>query len=508
MKPHKGTGPNSLPTKVLLMLKDEIAHPLSIIFNISLKTGTFPNILKLAETIPIYKKGSKMDTCNYRPISLLSNINKLFEKMMYNRVFTFLEANKCIYNLQFGFRSKHSTNHALIEITEKIRCALDNHESACGVFIDLQKAFDTVNHDILVDKLMHYGIRGVANSWFKSYLTERTQYVSIDGYKSNKSPMQHGVPQGSVLGPLLFLVYINDLHTAIPYSNTYHFADDTHLLNTCVSPKQLQKRTNIDLKCLYKWLVANKISLNRSKTELIIFHSNKLNENFQFKIKINGHMLIPSDNIKYLGVYLDENLSGRQHCKILTGKLNRANGMLSKVRHYVPKDELMSIFHAIFSSHLTYNCQIWGISNYEHVNKIQRLQNKALRIINFKEFNSPSTPLYIENKVLKLKDIIMMKNCLFVHDFLSNSLPSCFFNYFKKLNLVYDHETRNSSLGCLFVPLVNTTSFGINSVTYKSIQCWNHITNLYGINLFQFSRSNLKKKLTQLFTDDLLETLI
>ena len=503
LKPHKGTGPNSLPTQILLMLKDEIGYPLSIIFNISVNTGTFPDLLKLSETIPIYKKGSKIETSNYRPISLLSNINKLFEKMMYNRVYSFLESNKCIYNLQFGFRSKHSTNHTLIEITEKIRCALDNHESTCGVFIDLQKAFDTVNHKILIDKLNYYGIRGVTNRWFKSYLYDRTQYVSIQGYKSDTRPIQHGVPQGSVLGPLLFLIYINDLHTAIPYSKTYHFADDTHLLNTCSSPKQLQKRTNIDLKCLYKWLMANKISLNCSKTEVIIFQSNKSNENFKYKIKINGHRIIPSDNIKYLGIYLDDNLSGQKHCKILGGKLNRANGMLCKVRHYVPKDELKSIFHAIFSSHLTYNCEIWGLSNYEHVNKIQKLQNRAMKIINCRDFNSPSKPLYISNKILKLNDVIKLRNCLFVHDFLNNLLPNCFYDYFKELNLIYTHDTRSSSLGCLYVPLVNTTTYGINSITYKSIQCWNRISRLYGINLSELSRNNLKKTLTQIFIDDL-----
>ena len=500
LNPRKGIGPHSIPTELLLLLKNEISHPLSILFNISLNTGTFPKVLKLSETIPVYKKGSKLEACNYLPISLLSNLNKLFEKIMFTRVYHFLEINNSIYDLQFGFSSKHSTNHALIESTEKIRNALDNHELGCGVFVDLQKAFDTVNHKILIDKLDYYGIRGVANEWFKSYLSGRSQYVSIEGFKSETKQIKHGVPQGSVLGPLLFLVYINDLHKAIHYSKTYHFADDTHLLNISRSSKQIQKHINIDLKCLFKWLTANKISLNCSKTKLFIFHSNKSTETFKFNIKINGNKITPTDNIKYLGVYLDDVLSGHKHCKVLASKLNRANGMLCKVRHYVPKDELLSIYHAIFSSHLTYNCQVWGISNNSHVTKIEKLQNKALKIINFKDFRAPSMPIYAECELLKLTDIIMLKNCLFVHDFLSDSLPHCFNDYFDKLTSVYtNYETRSSSVGSMFVPLINTSMYGINSITYKSIQCWNHISNLFNIKLSTLNRNNLKTKLTNHF---------
>ena len=267
---NKSYGPNSVPTDILHLLKEDISYPLTILFNMSLTSGIHPDIFKVAQTIPIFKKGSKLATSNYRPISLLSNLNKILEKLMFNRVFKFLDEQKCFYNLQFGFGEKHSTTHALIEITETIRKALDNKTFACGVFIDLQKAFDTVNHAILIDKLHYYGIRGIGNKWFKSYLTNRTQFVSIQGYNSTEKEIKHGVPQGSVLGPLLFLLYINDLHTAISNSSVYHFADDTNLLNINTSPKKMQIQVNYDLKCLYKWLLANKISLNCTKTEHIL----------------------------------------------------------------------------------------------------------------------------------------------------------------------------------------------------------------------------------------------
>ena len=289
-----------------------------------------------------------MSISNYRPISLLSNLNKIFEKIMFERVYSFLEDFHCIYEHQYGFRQKHSTNHALINITDKIQSALDNKSMAVGVFVDFQKAFDTVNHQILIEKLDHYGIRGCIKDWFQSYLTDRKQFVSIDGFNSTEAPMKHGVPQGSVLGPLLFLLYINDLNHSVKNCWTYHFADDTNLLAIGKSPKKLQKQINFDLKQLYKWLLANKISLNKTKTELIIFRKPNSNICHDMTIKLNGHRIYPSATIKYLGFQLDETLSGAAHCSELAKKLIRANVMPTKVRHYVSEDKLISIYFAIF----------------------------------------------------------------------------------------------------------------------------------------------------------------
>ena len=206
---------------------------------------------------------------------MLSNIDKILERLMYNRLYNFLEKKEIIFSLQFGLRQKYSTTHALIHLTDKIRNEIDKSNYACGIFVDFQKAFNAVDHHILLKKLEYYGVRGISNKCFASYLSNRKQFVSINGYISNLADLKCGVPQGSILGPLLFLIYINDLHATIKYSEVHHFADNTDLLNFNSCVKSINKQVNYDLKNLANWLKANKISLNVGKTELVLFTSSK-----------------------------------------------------------------------------------------------------------------------------------------------------------------------------------------------------------------------------------------
>ena len=226
---NKSTGISSIPTKLLKIAAPIIVPYLVSIINLSFIKGTFPKLMKLAKILPIFKSGSKSDVNNYRPISLLSVFNKILEKLMHNRLYSFLEQNNVIYNSQFGFQKNKSAQHSLIEIVEKVRNCIENKKYGCGIFIDLKKAFDTVNHDILLRKLEHYGIRGTSLSWFSSYLKGRSQFVSCNNTTSEIKPIVCGVPQGSVLGPLPFLLYINDLPNISNKLSFYLFADDTNI---------------------------------------------------------------------------------------------------------------------------------------------------------------------------------------------------------------------------------------------------------------------------------------
>jgi len=475
---NKSSGPHSIPIKILNLIKHDLTIPLSFLFNLSFSSGSFPTLLKSSKVIPIFKnKGSPLEVSNYRPISLLSNIEKILEKLMYNRVFNFLNLHKSFFERQFGFLKSHSTSHALISIIERIRKALDDGNLACGVFVDLQKAFDTVDHVILLSKLNHYGIRGITNNWFKCYLSNRSQFVFVSYSKSSIKFIRHGVPQGSVLGPLLFLIYINDLHNSIFSCETFKFADDTHLLHFNSDLLSLCNRVNRDLRSLQTWLRANKIRLNAGKTEFLIFRHHRKLLAFEPFLKIGGKKIFQSTHIKYLGVLIDPHLNWKFHISSLSSKLSRANGILSKLRHYVSTKTLINIYHALFNSHLQYGCQLWGLSNIAS-KPIFILQKRALRLMTFSNFHQPSSPLFSDLKILKICDLVKSLNICFIHKFLNNKLPSDLLNSFVFKKVDHSHGTRGARMGLLTIPNSNTTTFGIRSFSNVSTAQWNSLQRL------------------------------
>jgi len=254
----KSVGPNSIPINLLKLISRQIIKPLCDLISLSFSSGVFPEELKISKVIPTHKGGSSEDVNNYRPISLLSIFDKIIEKLMHKRLYEFIQHHNILTSTQFGFRKNLSTSLAIIEITERIRKSMENKKVGCGLFVDLSKAFDTINHKILISKMEHYGIRGVSLNWFKSYLTNRKQCTFINGSSSTTEFIMCGVPQGSVLGPLLFLLYINDLPNISKILDFFLFADDTNIYFEADTFLQLETKMNKELKKKALYMVNSK----------------------------------------------------------------------------------------------------------------------------------------------------------------------------------------------------------------------------------------------------------
>ena len=492
----KATGPNSIPTNLLKIASPIIVPILTSLINKSLNQGVFPSILKFADVCPIFKKNDPEKCENYRPISLLSNLGKIFEKVMYSRVSDFLENCNILYERQFGFRKGHSTNHALISIVEEIRKNLDNGFFTCGIFVDLEKAFDTVNHGILVKKLEHYGINGPYNNWIKSYLSKRSQCVTLNGEKSKKLTITCGVPQGSVLGPLLFLIYINDMNKALSKSTVHHFADDTNLLSSSKKLNSLRKIMNEELKLLFDWLCANRLSLNVAKTEFLIFRPQKKLNN-KIKLRLNDTTIRESTKIKYLGLLLDGNLSWNSHLTELSKKLSCAVGMLHKMKNLCSTETLKSIYYALFHAHLSYGISVWGLSKYTA--KICLLQKRAIRAISKADFLAHTGPLFKELKILKLSDQYLVNLASLMWDYDHEENPSSLNILFKKPS--HSHNTRFLEQGKLTPYNFHTRKFGTLSLRCDGTRVLNDLKDSSIYTRSVSKTSFIKKFKEQIFGD-------
>jgi len=314
---NKSPGPDNFGPTLVKEMAGLIIEPLLFIYNLSFSTGVVPDKLKVAKVIPIYKKGEMCFTSNYRPISLLSIFNKLLEKLMHKRLYSFLQKNSVLYQYQFGFRKNYSTSLALIEVIDSIIKYLDDSDTVVGIYLDLQKAFDTVNHEILLAKMKNYGIRGVIYNWFASYLRNRKQFTAIGKNSSEVNEIKCGVPQGSVLGPLLFLIYVNDIHNAIPEVNIKLFADDTNIFIHNRDSTRLSRKANLCLKQINEWFVANKLSLSLDKTCYTVFSKSNVN---QLSIQLNGTDIKRVNSCRYLGVIIDCELKWKEHIEYIYKK--------------------------------------------------------------------------------------------------------------------------------------------------------------------------------------------
>ena len=381
-----------------------LLKPLTHICNLSISQGIFPEQLKIANVIPLYKSDDSMSFNNYRPVSVLCVLSKIFEKIMYNRVAAFLEIFKILHDNQYGFRKKSSTHVALLTFIDKVIEAIEKGEYAIGVFLDFSKAFDTVDHQILLNKLDQYGIRGCALSWFKSYLSRRLQYVTYNGSQSSQQMIKCGVPQGSILGPLLFLIYINDLCIVCKRTEPVLFADDTNLFSSGSNAISLQDGVNNDLAIIAEWLKVNKLSLNIKKTHFMCF-SAKNKSRPGISLQIDREAIAEVNKSKFLGVVVDNKLSWKDHISFVCRKVARDIGVIIKARKVLHNESLKCLYYSFMYPYMIYCNQVWGSACKTNIEPLQVLQKRAVRIILGVHPRSPSEPLFTTLKFLNCTNI-------------------------------------------------------------------------------------------------------
>ena len=426
-------------------IADQISSPLKHVLSLSIALGEIPHQMKIAKIVPIYKSGDSSDMNNYRPISLLSTFSKILEKIVAQRLSKFLEENNILSNNQFGFRPGHSTVHAMTHLLNFVSEALNAKKHAVLIFCDLRKAFDTCNFDILLKKLHKNGIRGLELKWFSNYLKNRQQFVYLNGVASSLLEILNGVPQGSILGPLLFLLYINDIcsHTNLL---SILFADDTALGAAGENLHELNIKINTEFHKICNYFRKNKLSLHPDKTKFIVFSSNQATIDSEFKIFISNSNLNYNDltanrfeisrvkkddklpAIKYLGVFFDPSLNFKFHTQMLSKKIAKTLYAIRSVKNILPESALCTLYFALLHSHLLYAVQIWSSGNSSNMETIFKLQKKAIRLIANAKYNSHTEPLFKSLEILPLNLLADFSKIHFMQNFKQKFLPTALMN--------------------------------------------------------------------------------
>ena len=422
-------GDSVISNNLLKRIYPIIAEPFRKLINLSLSTGFVPSQLTLAKIIPIHKGGDAKLYTNYRPIAMVSSLSKLLEKVVSTQLNDFLYATNALSPFQFGFREKHSVSHPLLLFSEFAHKALVKNEYTIAVFVDVKKAFDTVNYKVLCDKLFYYGIRNKELLWFVNYL-KRSQYVLANSTISEIMKLFMGIPQGTLLSSVLFSIFINDLPLATRLL-TLLFADDCTYQSSGPDLFKLIEYLNTELAKAQNWFAANRLTLNLEKTKFLIT-SEKTLPNILPPIMIGDYVLERVGNeqkeisVRFLGLWVDEDLTFSDHIAKMRTKLSKGIFALSASRNNTPKRIRLNIYFSLFESYLRFAAVLYGSAPEALLNEIFLMQKKAVRLVSNAAFTAHTDNLFKELGILKLEDLITLERLLLVHRFRANKLPSAF----------------------------------------------------------------------------------
>ena len=402
---------------------------------------------------------------------MLPCYSKIFEKCVAYQITNYLNANSLFYSNQFGFRKGHSTIHPLLKFLQYISNEKNKDNNVLAIFIDLKKAFDTVNHCILLEKFKYYGITGKANAWFRSYLLNRQQFVSINSTNSNLATINIGVPQGSVLGPLLFLLFINDMPSNIDFF-TILFADDTTLQLSDKSLDNLISRANFHLKSANDWFNSNRLTLNIKKTKCMLFTPNNTSPPFSKPLKIDNinieriGLRFPTRSFKLVGIKLDDMLKWGEHANGVRSKLASTSYAIARLKKTVPRDIKLQMFNSLFKCHTDYCLPIWGNCPASNKKSILNLQKKTIRNINSSKYNAHTDPIFKKLKILKFEDSYTFATSLLMFQVALGTHPSTILDLFNK--------SANFDRNLEFI-LTRNDKYHLKSIPNSLILIWNNL---------------------------------
>jgi exonuclease III len=416
----RSVGIDNINVRTLKAIANEIAVPLAHVANLSFEQGHFPTKIKFAIIKPLFKKGIRTDISNYRPVALLPVISKIFEKAMYTRILKYLNKNHILCAEQSGFRKGKSTTHAAFDLVSSVLHALEANDIVVGLFLDLSKAFDFVDHSIILQKMEKYGIRGPALSWLHSYLSERQQITQIQ-YKSavdnsnlsvnSASRINHkGVPQGSILGPLLFLLYVNDLPSCIRH-HCLLFADDTTIIIKGKTHNELTENISITLTDVSNWLHKNGLCMNTSKTKLVRF-ATRNSKIAPLNIKMGNEQIEEVTSTMFLGIVIDTYLNWKQQVDVVSTRINKFNFAIRKLKVITSDKTALLVYHSYVASALRYGIVVWG--NAINIKQVFIAQKKCVRAIAGVKWSESCRPLFKKYGILTVLGLYIFEMCKFV----------------------------------------------------------------------------------------------